>query len=99
MTMTRKMKKDLAKAGNMIARKKKDSICNAMHLLGINPMEWQETEEAQLVSPFLCFSTGVWWGMRTMNVRYNKKECRGARLIGIAMMITMPKEIVEHKCY
>lgn len=37
----------------------------------------------------------IWWGKATMAVKGNSDEPRNARLLGIAIMITMPPDMVD----
>lgn len=80
----------MLKTGNLIAKRKSNYICAYMG------SKWQFTEEAKMIDPKV--NSAFWWGMATMNRYYDEPESRGARLIGIAMMLTMPDEIIEHKC-
>jgi hypothetical protein len=96
--MTKKMKKDLIRAAELIATNKENTICDAMNSI-VGFSKWKETEEAQIINPNSQGVIGYWWGYETIGFAYYSYKSRGARLIGIAMMITMPKEIVQHKCY
>lgn len=85
--MTKKMSADLKKTANISASTPHIGnrfICNAMKIIGAERNDWKQTEEARMIDPNqLC-----WWN-------YDDNQ---SRLIGIAMMVTMPIEIIEHKC-
>lgn len=94
--MTKQQKADLLRAGERIASKEKFSICGA---IGSN---FRESEEAQMINPrkYKEYKYTMWWWSRhTMDESFVSENCRNARLIGIAMMLTMPKEIINHKCF
>lgn len=100
--LTERQKKDLFKAGNLIVESKKDTICNALAEIVSDPTEknitdWQLTEEAKMIRQ-IDSKSPFWWGVDTIGYYFDSSNARGARLIGIAMMLTMPDEIIEHKC-
>lgn len=35
-----------------------------------------------------------WWGQKTMGSPFYSEECRNARLLGIAFMLTMPEDMI-----
>lgn len=86
--MNSEIKEDLLRVGEEIADYRNSAICDVIG------REWQDTKEAKMLNPGEVF----WWGRATMNEPYYSLECRNARLLGIAMMVTMPKEILDHKC-
>ena len=85
--MTTEQRKYLELAYEKIEAEEWDYICEKSD-------EWQDCEEAKMIDPNETF----WWGLVTMGVQLSFPEARGARLTGIAMMLTMPKEIIQHKC-
>lgn len=89
--MTKKLKSDLLKVGELIVRGESSCICDATGINNIYSYEWQKTNEAQLIRPTI--KTDYWWGIETMGEPFYFDSCRQARLIGIAMMLTMPKEM------
>ncbi len=93
--MKREIKKQLSEAAELIADGKADCICASMGLLGYFSGDWQNEEEAKMINP----QTAMWWGFLSMGVYCGSNEARQARPLGIAMMLTMPKEIVEGKCH
>lgn len=92
--MNLQIRKDLAKAGNLIAKEKRNSICYAIDDRSYNG--WLITEEAKMIKPRNLTQWNYWWWDSSTGAAGIKE--RGARLIGIAMMITMPEEIINHKC-
>jgi hypothetical protein len=92
--MNNKLKAQLKQAGNLIASEKLHVICDCIG------DEWSRTREAQMIkSDKTVNATEVWWGKKTTGAFYDTPKARGARLIGIAMMVTMPKEIKDGKCH
>ena len=85
--MTRKDYNNFLKAGNLIAEKVEDSIC---HSIGD---EWQKLPQAKMINP----NSYAWWGVQTMGINYFDNEARQARLLGIAMMMTMPDDMIKDK--
>jgi hypothetical protein len=91
-----KIKNALKRAGNKIALKENSCICAAIDYCSkYGAFGWKQTDEAEMINPGVLL---YWWGPETMKQSFRSDKCRGARLIGIAMMVTMPKEIVEGKC-
>ena len=82
--MNKKTKKDLIRAGEEIAREESYFICSVIG------KDWQNTAEAKMFNP----NTIVWWGKVTTGQYALSDDCRNARLLGIAFMITMPKELL-----
>jgi len=93
--MTKQQRKALLKAGELIASEKEYCICEALSMLTPR-IELSSIPEAKLIRPY---NVTFWWGGITMGDDYYTSPCRNDRLIGIAMMLTMPKEILEGKCY
>lgn len=91
--MNFQIRKDLARAGNLIATEKQNSICYAIDDRSYN--SWLLTEEVKMIKPENVTQFDYWWDSSTGIADI---EERGARLIGIAMMITMPVEIINHQC-
>lgn len=85
--MTTKQRAQLLRAGELIAIGLHTCICTTMPSMGLDHIE-----EGFLIDP----GTAYWWGYGSTHAH---EEHRQARLIGIAMMLTMPKEILEGKCY
>ena len=88
--MNKKQKKDLLKAAELIAQGKRHAICYT--LSGINSdLDIDKDPVCSMFDP----GTWYWWGERTMGSTYYSEECRNARLLGIAFMLTMPEDMVE----
>ena len=83
MTMNKETKKDLIRAGDDIAKGEYTFIC------GVIGDDWKKSEEAKMFDP----GTFVWWGYQTMDEPDHTSK-KNARLLCIAFMITMPKELL-----
>lgn len=94
--MKKTLKKQLLQCAELIVNKEKSSICHAMADVSSYSVlnNWMDSDEAKMIDP----GDTYWWGFTSMGHKYSSDEARGARLIGIAMMITMPKDIIDHKC-
>ena len=75
----------------MIALRKGDFICEEMGKITGDQYKWLQTKQAKMINPL----TFEWWGMRTMGVISTSDEARNARLLGIAMMLTMPEDMID----
>lgn len=88
--MNKKQKKDLLRAAELIAQGKSHAICYA--LANIN-------SDLNIDNDPVCLmfkpDTLYWWGMRSMRSPLDSEECRNARLLGIAFMLTMPEDMIE----
>lgn len=93
--MTKKQGAALLYAAENISKKKEFVICAELYNFGI---EILDIPEARMICPYKeTWQTKqfAWWGSHTMDVFLDSAEAQGARLIGIAMMLTMPKEMLE----
>ncbi len=92
--MEKEFKKALKKAGNEIALRHRTTICQAIPL----DLNIQACKEFTAFCPQLHNNLGIcsyfWWGIKTMNKWENHKDCRNARLLGIAFMLTMPEDMI-----
>lgn len=86
------IRKQLEKSGEMIANGEQYCIC------GNGFKRWLYTEEGLIVKPDEISNNNPWWGYRTLQSGMCSSECIAARLMGIAIMITMPEEIINHEC-
>jgi hypothetical protein len=87
--MKPKIRKQLLKAAETISLENEYCICACIG------SDWKQSEEAMMINPGHI----LWWGFNSMRVRANDDEARNARLLGIAFMLTMPKEIIQGKCH
>ncbi len=88
------IRKDLERAAEMIATEKCIGICESKPLA--SNRKWINTEEAKIIKPDEYGS--YWWGFLSMRESYYTDSCIAARLMGIAIMLTMPEEIINHEC-
>ena len=87
-----KQKKDLLKAAELIAQGKQHAICCT--LSGINSkLNIYKDPVCRMFKPDAL--AWYWWGERTMGSTHDSEECRNARLLGIAFMLTMPEDMIE----
>lgn len=89
----------LVLAANDIAAKRKFCICDSInHRNRENGLT--EIEECRMFNPRnegSWFLTLFWWGNGTFlrnGNEYNNKENTNSRLLGLAFMLTMPKEML-----
>ena len=85
--------KALAKAGELIATREHYCICNAMREITGDSDSWKELPQAKMIDP----NSVIWWGLDTMGVFCYYTEARNARLLGIAMMFTMPDDMINEQ--
>ena len=91
--MTPKMKRDLMVAANYLADGKCVTLLTALLANNINVFYVIDTEEWNMTSEFF-------YGKSISSPFFKtKQDYRNYWLTRIAMMLTMPKEIVEGKCY
>lgn len=90
--MNKQQEADLLYAADCISTYKNYGICAA---LLTRPTHIDDIEEGKLIDPGWRW----WWGMASTGKEYYDADNRGARLIGIAMMLTMPPEILRGECY
>lgn len=86
--MNSKEREALLKAGEKIASGRKSCICYCLP----EDIELHDIPEAKMLDPKTVF----WWGLDSMDNFSQSDICREARLLGIAMMLTMPKEFVDN---
>lgn len=87
------IRKDLEKAGEMILTYRPEPICVCIGKI------WLTTKEAEMLRPSKNYCDSLpWWGLDTIGVVSTTNEAHAARLMGIAIMITMPEEIINHEC-
>lgn len=86
--MNLKQRRALEKAGEKIASEKEYLICCCLD----NGIDLHQIPEAKMIRPDSVF----WWGQKEMDLPADNIVCRNARLLGIAMMLTMPKEFVDN---
>lgn len=84
--MTRKQRKALERAYVLIENNKRFCICGSLPF-GIT---LYNIPEAQAFNP----GTDYWWGDYTMGIAPQSSEALSARLLGLAFMLTMPKDMI-----
>ena len=85
--MKEKFIEPLQEAGELIASDAAYTICGAIKNADI----W-DCEEFRAFDPGV-HPTRCWWGWMTMSNTHSSDECRNARLLGIAFMLTMPEDM------
>lgn len=90
--MTKKQKRELLKAAELIAKEKSDYICVALWDVN-SKLDIYKDKTCRMFNP----NSTTWWGLITMKVPSYSKEARNARLLGIAFMLTMPKDMIDKK--
>lgn len=85
-----KTKRQLRDAAELIVRGEKLFICKAFYYLFGNKNKWKELPSAKMLDPY----THTWWGAESIVGINNPKS---ARLLGIAMMLTMPDDMIDPK--
>ena len=86
--MTRKMKADLRKAGNMIANGQCNNLLSALLATRVDAFYVMESPVYKITS-MGEFKTRVPLGLRT------KSQVRNYWLTRIAMMVTMPEDMID----
>ncbi len=89
--------KPLKHVARLIASGKEKAICHALN------MHYSDLiTDIIYCKEFTAFDPQVnhslfgyyWWGIYTMGLYEDSEECRNARLLGIAFMLTMPEDMV-----
>jgi len=92
--MTKKQKRELLKAAELIARKKIHYTCVALKHVD-SKLDIFKDKACRMFKPIYYDAT--WWGSDTMGVLAWSDEARNARLLGIAFMLTMPEDMIDKK--
>jgi hypothetical protein len=87
--MTQKQRKALEGAYVEIENEEAVCICYTWSMMR-NKVCLLDIKEAMALNPNSMF----WWGMETMDLNIGHPEVRSARLLGIAFMLTMPKDMI-----
>lgn len=88
--MNKQQKKDLLKAAELIAQGKYHGICYALANIK-SKLDIHYDPVCSMFDP----NAVHWWGQDTMGLPCFSEECRNARLLGIAFMLTMPEDMVD----
>lgn len=86
------VRKQLMMAAEMISNEKESCICQSIG------KDWIKSSEAQMIRPDIDTDDMAWWGLHTMGYYLWEPEAIAARLMGIALMLTMPSDILNHRC-
>lgn len=84
--MTRKQREALERAYVLIENETENCICYALP----EDVNLYYIPEAMAFYP----SASLWWGHSTMEILFDYPEARSARLLGLAFMLTMPKDMI-----
>lgn len=84
--MTRRQRKALERAYVLIENETESCICSTLP----EDINLYDIQEAKAFYPHTAF----WWGRFTMGVPLSSPEVRSARLLGLAFMLTMPKDMI-----
>lgn len=91
--MSKKIEGELRKAGEMIAMNQESFICNC-----IDNTDWMKTSEALMIKTKDITSEWDSWFNVYNTDEWDFEERIKIRLLGIAIMITMPESILNHEC-
>lgn len=81
----------MEKAYVKIEADKNDCIC---HAVDYNYKKlWMQEPEAKMINP----NSIIWWWTETIGCPIHSHEARQARLLGIAMMLTMPEDMINEQ--